>query len=238
MFHVVGNRPCVARGECDEDELRTVAQRFEALLEAEGVALTGCPRPVRTTRTACAVTTPSTASAGCRDPASCSARRASTVSTSARSWLIGDSLDEIEAGVRAGCRTVLLDDGREREWRLSELRLPHHVADGLGEAALLILEDEHVLDWRRRAADAGSLGCWARLTTPSAAEIERAVERAWERLEAGFAAQVAGSLRALLARGVADPDDRADLHHLIGLACEELGDHEGMAAALVGDAAP
>jgi hypothetical protein len=27
-----------------------------------------------------------------------------------------------------------------------------HVAFGLDEAALLILEDEHVLDWRRRTA--------------------------------------------------------------------------------------
>ncbi|HUK76795.1 MAG TPA: metallopeptidase family protein [Thermoleophilia bacterium] len=69
------------------------------------------------------------------------------------------------------------------------------------------------------------------MTTPSAGEIERAVERAWEHLDAGVAREVAGPLRALLARGVADPGDRADLHHLIGLACEELGDRDGMAAA-------
>jgi predicted Zn-dependent protease with MMP-like domain len=69
------------------------------------------------------------------------------------------------------------------------------------------------------------------LTTPTAGEIERAVERAWDRLEAGVAGEVAGPLRVLLARGVADPADRADLQHLIGLACEELGDREGMAAA-------
>jgi hypothetical protein len=75
------------------------------------------------------------------------------------------------------------------------------------------------------------------LTTPTAAEIERAVERAWERLEAGAPGEVAAPLRALLARGVADPDDRADLHHLIGLACEELGDR-GHGGGLAGDAAP
>ncbi len=69
------------------------------------------------------------------------------------------------------------------------------------------------------------------MTTPTAGEIERAVERAWDRLEAGVASEVAGPLRALLARGVAGPGDRADLQHLIGLACEELGDREGMAAA-------
>ena len=69
------------------------------------------------------------------------------------------------------------------------------------------------------------------MTAPTAGEIERAVEHAWDQLEAGVPAEVAGPLRGLLARGVADSGDRADLHHLIGLACEELGDREGMAAA-------
>ena len=156
-FHVIGNRPCVARGECDEDELRTVARRFERLLEDEGVALTGCsfcPHDPHGVRRDYAV------DCLCRLPRPGLLQRAAREHglDLARSWLIGDSLDEIEAGVRAGCRTVLLDDGRESEWRLSELRLPHHVAEGLGEAALLILEDEHVLDWRRRAADSGRLG--------------------------------------------------------------------------------
>ena len=69
------------------------------------------------------------------------------------------------------------------------------------------------------------------MTAPSAGEIERAVERAWEQLEAGAPGEVARPLRGLLARGVADPADRADLLHVIGLACQELGDREGMAAA-------
>ena len=69
------------------------------------------------------------------------------------------------------------------------------------------------------------------MTTPTAGEIERAVERAWEQLEAGDPGEVAGPLRGLLARGVADPGDRADLHHLIGMACEDLGDRDGMATA-------
>src|SRR5690606_37222455 len=34
------------------------------------------------------------------------------------SWLVGDILDDIEAGNRAGCRTVLVDVGSETEWRL------------------------------------------------------------------------------------------------------------------------
>ncbi|MCW7536312.1 HAD family hydrolase [Aquabacterium sp. A7-Y] len=54
-------------------------------------------------------------------------------------WMVGDILDDIEAGRRAGCRTVMLDVGNETVWRTSELRVPHHRAPDLGEAARLIL---------------------------------------------------------------------------------------------------
>ena len=43
----------------------------------------------------------------------------------ARSWMVGDTLDDVEAGHRAGCRTVLLDSGGETRWRLTPLRLPY-----------------------------------------------------------------------------------------------------------------
>jgi len=152
-FHVIGNRPGVARGQLDEDDLAALAVRFGELFESEDLALTGssfCPHDPRGVRRGYAV------ECVCRLPRPgllLQAARRSGFDV-ARSWLLGDTLDDVEAGVRAGCRTVLVDDGNETEWRLSELRLPHHVAEGLGEAALLVLEDEHVLDWRRRAAGA------------------------------------------------------------------------------------
>ena len=68
------------------------------------------------------------------------------------------------------------------------------------------------------------------MTEPSPAEIESAVDRAWELLDAGAPGEVAGLLRPLLERGVADLDDRADLHHLLGMACEDLGERDGMVA--------
>jgi D-glycero-D-manno-heptose 1,7-bisphosphate phosphatase len=55
-----------------------------------------------------------------------------------RSWMIGDILDDIEAGRRAGCRTILLDVGNETEWRLGAERRPHHVAADLAQAAEII----------------------------------------------------------------------------------------------------
>lgn len=42
----------------------------------------------------------------------------------ARSWIVGDTLDDIEAGHRAGCRGALFDSGGETVWRRSPLRVP------------------------------------------------------------------------------------------------------------------
>ena len=68
------------------------------------------------------------------------------------------------------------------------------------------------------------------MTRPSSAEIERAIERAWELLDESAPGEVAGLLRPLLERGVNRRDQRADLHHLLGAACEDLGDRDGMVA--------
>lgn len=57
-----------------------------------------------------------------------------------RSWMIGDTLDDVEAGHRAGCRSVLLDVGNETGWRRSPLREPDHRCADLLAAAKHILE--------------------------------------------------------------------------------------------------
>jgi phosphoglycolate phosphatase-like HAD superfamily hydrolase len=53
--------------------------------------------------------------------------------------MVGDILDDVEAGRRAGCRTVLLDVGNETVWRGGPLREPHARATDLLEAARLVL---------------------------------------------------------------------------------------------------
>jgi histidinol-phosphate phosphatase family protein len=55
-----------------------------------------------------------------------------------RSWMVGDILHDVEAGRWAGCRTVLLNNGHETEWHLTETRWPDYVAGSLLEAAQLI----------------------------------------------------------------------------------------------------
>lgn len=56
-----------------------------------------------------------------------------------RCWVIGDMLNDVEAGRRVGARTVLVEGGMEREWRMSPLRTPHHRAAGLLEAAQFVV---------------------------------------------------------------------------------------------------
>lgn len=59
------------------------------------------------------------------------------------SWMIGDILHDVEAGNRAGCRTVLLNNGGETEWEVTELRKPDYIAGDLLDAAAFIIANEH-----------------------------------------------------------------------------------------------
>jgi histidinol-phosphate phosphatase family protein len=52
-----------------------------------------------------------------------------------RSWIVGDILNDVEAGRRAGCRTVMLDVGHETEWQPGPLRTPHYRCTDLLQAA-------------------------------------------------------------------------------------------------------
>lgn len=73
----------------------------------------------------------------------------------ARSWMVGDILDDVEAGHRAGCRTVLLDVGHETLWRRSPLRIPDRRAADLLEAAHFILDADADADARSMSARIG-----------------------------------------------------------------------------------
>ena len=57
----------------------------------------------------------------------------------AASWFVGDILDDIEAGSRAGCRTLLVDNGHETEWLDGPGRRPTLRVPDLYHAALEII---------------------------------------------------------------------------------------------------
>jgi histidinol-phosphate phosphatase family protein len=62
----------------------------------------------------------------------------------AASWMVGDTLDDVEAGHRAGCRSVLLDSGGETLWRPGPLRRPDARLADWDDVAHRILADTPV----------------------------------------------------------------------------------------------
>lgn len=64
------------------------------------------------------------------------------------SWMVGDILNDVEAGNRAGCRTILIDNGHETGWVMSPLRRPDVVVANFEEAAAAITKNEsHALQY-------------------------------------------------------------------------------------------
>jgi histidinol-phosphate phosphatase family protein len=134
---VVSNQSGVARGYFPEEALAGVERRLRQLLAGVGVALAGfyyCPHHPDGRVPAYAV------ACRCRKPEPGLLHRAARELGVGleQCWLVGDILDDVEAGRRAGCRTVLIDNGNETEWRRAPEREPHHVAADLAEAARLI----------------------------------------------------------------------------------------------------
>lgn len=148
---VVTNQPGLAYGMFTRAQLTQLQLALAEMLQGEGVPLTDFY--------AC---THAPGPAGpvpgclCRKPAPGLLRQAARTHRIdlQRSWMVGDILDDIEAGRRAGCRTVLLDVGSETVWRMSPLRTPHHRASNLLEAARAIIVADD--DSAQHAASAGA----------------------------------------------------------------------------------
>lgn len=131
---VVTNQSGVARGQFTEAALGQVQARLGELLAQYGVALDGfyyCPHHEHGTVARYAV------ACTCRKPMPGLLLRAAQEHDIdlAQSWMIGDILNDVEAGHRAGCRAALIDNGNETEWTLSPARRPDLVARDLYEAA-------------------------------------------------------------------------------------------------------
>ena len=60
------------------------------------------------------------------------------------SWMVGDILNVVEAGNRAGCHTMLIDRGNETDWLLTPHRLPTARANNLREATNYMVAHEEI----------------------------------------------------------------------------------------------
>jgi D-glycero-D-manno-heptose 1,7-bisphosphate phosphatase len=140
---LVTNQCGIAQGRCEESDVRRMLTYVDHRLADEGITLAGwyfCPHDVdgRIARYAvpcmCRKPQPGLLIQACREL---------DLETTG-SWMVGDILHDVEAGRWAGCRTVLLNNGHETEWRLTETRWPDRIAGTLLEAAqLIVLSGEH-----------------------------------------------------------------------------------------------
>jgi histidinol-phosphate phosphatase family protein len=144
QLFVVSNQPGVSLGLFPAAALTPVSQRIQQLARAEGACVHGfyyCTHaPASQGRPACS----------CRKPAPGLVLQAAAQHGIAlqSSWFIGDILDDVEAGHRAGCRSVLIDNGNETEWTKSPVREPDYVARDLLDAASHVAA-EHATAHRR-----------------------------------------------------------------------------------------
>lgn len=133
---VVSNQPGIAQQRFGMPALQELANAIDARLRQAGAPLAGfyvCPHapPGEHFGGRCR----------CRKPAPgllLEAAREHGIDLT-RSWIVGDILDDIEAGWRAGCGSVLMDVGSETEWRWSPIRIPDFRVADLGAAASAIL---------------------------------------------------------------------------------------------------
>lgn len=138
LLVVVSNQSGVARGFFPESALAGVERRLRGLLGEAGLRLAGfyyCPHHPEGKVAAYA------RECECRKPHPgllVQAARDLELDLEA-CWMVGDILDDVEAGRRAGCRTVLLDNGGETEWITSPQRLPDWTVPDLAAAASAIL---------------------------------------------------------------------------------------------------
>jgi D-glycero-D-manno-heptose 1,7-bisphosphate phosphatase len=139
-FFVVSDQAAIAHGQVAEEAMAPVSHRLGDLLFRERLTLDGfyyCPHHPEGTVARYAV------DCFCRKPQpGILLKAAKEHEIDLRSsWMIGASLHDVEAGNRAGCRTLLIDNGTETEWRLGPRRVPTRIAPDLYAAAVLIASE-------------------------------------------------------------------------------------------------
>lgn len=145
---VVANQSAIAHGQLPEAAMTVIRDRFLELFAPMGAQLAGfyyCPHHPEGTVTQFAI------ACECRKPAAGLILRAAEELgvDPAESWMVGDTLDDVEAGNQAGCRTILLDNGHETEWRVGGERWPTAVVEDLDRAVAMIVRVEDPVPGKR-----------------------------------------------------------------------------------------
>jgi D-glycero-D-manno-heptose 1,7-bisphosphate phosphatase len=138
LLIIVSNQSGVARGYFTEEKLQAVEIKMKELLAEHGILLSGfyyCPHHPK------GIVKLFNINCDCRKPMPGMLLKAAIEHNIdlTKSWMIGDILNDVEAGNRAGCKTVLIDNGNETEWIPGERRMPAITCKSINEAADNIL---------------------------------------------------------------------------------------------------
>lgn len=135
---VISNQSGIGKGFFTENDLLFVEKKIDQLLRKHGIYLSGfyyCPHD------ADGVVAEYAVECDCRKPKAgllFEAAQAHRISLS-ESWMIGDILNDVEAGNAAGCGTILINNGNETEWNMSPERTPDFMVQNINQAADYIL---------------------------------------------------------------------------------------------------
>ena len=127
---VVSNQPGLGMGLFSKIELDVLIRYFEDVFVENGLVLSGfyyCPHLPASAENACECRKPG--------PGLLIQAAADLHIDLTHSWMIGDILNDVEAGNRAGCHTVLIDNGNETEWLDGPYRVPHYTTRYFKDAA-------------------------------------------------------------------------------------------------------
>jgi D-glycero-D-manno-heptose 1,7-bisphosphate phosphatase len=135
-FYIVTNQSGLAKGYFNAAQLASVAEKISELLGSYQIPIAGfyyCPHD-DTSATAC----------DCRKPKPGLIQRAAADHQidPSHSWMIGDILNDVEAGKNAGCRAILINNGNETEWKYgaNPNRVPDYIGQDFLSAAAFIFK--------------------------------------------------------------------------------------------------
>lgn len=138
LFIIVSNQAGIAHGYFKEAAMINVQKKILQLLHPNQIIINGfyyCPHHPQGKIKDYSV------SCFCRKPQPGLLLRAAkdfNIDLS-KSWMIGDILNDMEAGKRAGCKTVLIKNGNETEWLVNDYRMPDYEAKDFADAASIIV---------------------------------------------------------------------------------------------------
>ncbi|QQL50481.1 D-glycero-alpha-D-manno-heptose-1,7-bisphosphate 7-phosphatase [Mucilaginibacter ginkgonis] len=131
---VVSNQSGIARGYFSVEDFQPVIRKIRDLFKEQDLELTAfyfCPHHPEGTVEGFSI------QCDCRKPQPGMLLQAAAEHDIdlTKSWMIGDILNDVEAGNRAGCKTVLIDNGNETEWIAGPYRVPTYTCKTINQAA-------------------------------------------------------------------------------------------------------